>query len=75
MTTDYKPMPPAPAQSHQDKYVSKNGFLPFGDIQVEVYVTRVRNRFGNTDAYVTPVRGRGGQWVLADRLNNLYIPN
>ncbi len=75
MTTDYKPMPPAPAQSLQDKYVSKNGFLPVGDIEVEVYVTRIRNRFGNTDAYVQPVRGHGAQWVKADRLVSMYVPN
>ncbi len=70
----FKPMPPAPNQELQDTYVSKNGFLPIGDIQVEVYVVEVRNRFGNTDAYITPVRGHGGQWVLADRLNNMYVP-
>ena len=70
----FKPMPPAPGEEDQNKYVSKNGFLPVGDIEVEVYVTRIRNRFGNVDAYIHPVRGHGAQWVKADRLLSLYVP-
>ena len=68
-------MPPAPGQELQDKYVGKRAFLPLGDLHVEVTISKIRNRFGNTDARVKPVTGNGAQWIKADRLTGLHGPN
>lgn len=76
MTTDYKPAPPKPNKVYQDLYVSKNAFLPISDdMSTEVYITEIKNRFGNIDAHIFPVRGHGSQWVLASRLTDVHVPN
>ena len=69
--TEFKPMPPAPAQNIQDRYVDKIATLPLGKLGVRVHVLAVKNRFGNVDALVKPIVGDGEQWVLASRLADL----
>lgn len=69
--TEFKPMPPAPAQNIQDKYVGKTATLPVGKLGVRVHVLGVKNRFGNVDALISPIVGDGEQWVLASRLDDV----
>ena len=71
MSTSFKPMPPAPGQDIQDKYVGKGATLTTGKLKVRVDVLGVKNRFGNVDALITPRCGQGEQWVLASRLTDV----
>ncbi len=71
MTTGFKPMPPEPSDDIKARYVGKIGIITENGLNFEVAVSKVKNRFGNVDALVSPIAGSGEKWVLASRLHNL----
>lgn len=42
--------------------------VPSSELEVQVKVLDARSRWGRLDCLVTPVEGRGEQWIQADRL-------
>jgi hypothetical protein len=46
--------------------IGRAGWLAIGELDVQVEIIDVRQRFGRADYLVTPTRGHGQQWKSAD---------
>jgi hypothetical protein len=46
--------------------IDRLGHLVVGELDIEVKILDVRERFGRTDYLVAPVAGHGQQWKSAD---------
>ena len=53
------------------KVIGKLADLRMGEFVVLVKIMDVRNRYGNLDYKVTPVRGSGVAWKSADSVSNI----
>jgi hypothetical protein len=66
---------PSPSTAAQlAAYIDQRIELRVDDLDIEVDVLDVRSTFGNVHFQVTPVSGRGEQWVSADRCSGYDPP-
>ena len=74
MSKPFKPAPPPPPANVQRRYLGKQGKIVLNSLSVDVSISKIRNRYGNVDALVTPIAGKGKVWVRADRIKSLTVP-
>jgi len=67
MTTTKRPAPSVPVDV-RERYEGKTVLVGFGDLEFQLHVSEVRNRFGNFDLRVTPVAGDRRTWVESSRV-------
>ncbi len=66
--SSFKPAPPPPPEKVQKKYLGKQGRIVLNSLSVEVTISDIRNRYGNVDVRISPIKGSGDVWVRADRI-------
>lgn len=66
-TRKTRPAPSVPT-AIRERFEGKTVRVSFDDLEFDLQVSEVRNRFGKFDLRVTPVAGNRRTWVQSDRV-------